>query len=340
MKCNQDVIIGEEFDTYDDTWICKKYIPKGSEKKTSNNTIRAKKKITELIVENQFRLHRDTEQFKKNLNRFNPEDIVSITYKLHGTSAVFSNVLVKRILNPFEKFLRFFKVNIQETKYGNVYSSIKVIKDVDGKTVSEKGFYEEDIWKIVNEEIKDNILQGISLYGEIVGYLPSGKMIQEQYDYGCNKPVLNTMSLNREWVPNSYVLGREYDFYVYRITYTNPEGHVFEFNWQDIKDYCNKYGLKHVPEMYYGILCSYVGFEGNTLNVYNEDEWSSTLLRILTEDYLEKDCSMCRNNVPAEGICIRKESGDKEAYKLKSFRFLKQESDNLDKNIVDIESKN
>lgn len=318
-----------EFDYYDDIWICKKYVPKNTRIPGASGSRDKNKslKVATRLVENQFRLHRDTEQLKKNIYKVQPDDLISISYKAHGTSAVFSNVLVKRKLNWFEKILLKLGVKIQTEKYGNVYSSRSVIKDVDGLKLSEGGFYDIDIWGIVNNEIKDKLLQGITVYGEIVGYLPSGVSIQNQYDYGCK-------------------LG-EHDFYVYRITYTNPEGHVHEFDWQSLKDYCNKFGMKHVPELYFGKADNAVDvylressdFKSKIKSILDKSfDFTNTLLEGLTHTYLEKDCWMCKNKVPAEGIVLRIEKGNREAFKLKSFNFLNNESKQLDSGEVDIES--
>lgn len=317
---DEDKCLNVEFDTVtlggENIWICKKYVPKNFNTPGAPGSRKDRDKYSkvDLIVENQFRLHRDTEQLKKYIEQVKPDDIISITYKLHGTSAVFSNVLVKRRLNWFEKLLLKFGVKIQTEKYGNVYSSRSVIKDVDGITLSEGGFYDVDIWGVVNEEVKDKLLQGITVYGEIVGYLPSGKPIQGGYDYGCNPS--------------------EHEFYVYRITHTNPEGHVHEFDWQSLKDYCDKFGLKYVPELYYGTAQLYMPLVIGESN----ESWSENLLQMLSTDYLEQDCHMCKNKVPAEGIVLRIEKGNRQAFKLKSFAFLGMESKQLDEGLIDIES--
>lgn len=61
----------------------------------------------------------------------------------------------------------------------------------------------------------------------------------------------------------------------------------------------------------------------------------------LEETYNEKDCFLCVNRVPEEGIVVRKESLNScDSYKLKSFRFLEKESKELDKGVIDIESEN
>lgn len=307
--------LGDEFNEINEIYICKKYIPKGTKTQGVSGFNTAKKKIIDLIVDGQFHLMRDTEQLKRHIEEVKPEDIISCSYKLHGTSFVASNILVKRILSPVERLLKFFGIKVQERKYGSVYSSRKVIKDVDGKTLSTGGFYGTDIWGIVHEEVKDKVLQGYSLYGEIVGYIPTGEMIQSGYDYGCGYG--------------------QHDFYVYRITYTNPEGHVHELDWQSLKDYCDKFGLKYVPELHFGKASEVISWVD-----VEDSNWNNLFLQELQNLYLEKDCHMCTDKVPAEGIVVRIEKGDRPAYKLKSWRFLGMESEQLDKGTVDIETEN
>ncbi len=61
----------------------------------------------------------------------------------------------------------------------------------------------------------------------------------------------------------------------------------------------------------------------------------------LEKVFNEKDCWMCENKVPEEGVIVRKDNlYSCESYKLKSFRFLEWESKELDKGIVDVESEN
>ena len=50
---------------------------------------------------------------------------------------------------------------------------------------------------------------------------------------------------------------------------------------------------------------------------------------------------MCENKVPEEGIVVRVEDlFECKSYKLKSFRFLEFESNELDKGVADVESAN
>ena len=50
------------------------------------------------------------------------------------------------------------------------------------------------------------------------------------------------------------------------------------------------------------------------------------------------ECHICNNKIPSEGIVVRIEKNDFEAYKLKSISFLEYETKQLDKGVDDIES--
>lgn len=51
----------------------------------------------------------------------------------------------------------------------------------------------------------------------------------------------------------------------------------------------------------------------------------------------DQDSQFCKNKIPEEGICVRKEGLNIEVYKLKSFRFLEGETKSLDTGEVDTE---
>lgn len=289
---------GMEFNSIDGIEICRKYTV--TVKEVQTKTKQKKAKVHSKILDNQFRLHYDTSPFKKNISHFGKDDIVSITQKLHGTSIVMSNLICRKKLSLMEKVLKFCKVNIIENHYDYIYSSRKVIKNLD---LDVKNFYSDDIWGMAFSRYKDSIQKGFSVYGEIVGQLPNGQWIQKDYSYGTNP--------------------KEWELYVYRITYTNEDGLVNELSWQQIKNYCSLNFLKHVPELFYGRI--------SELFKYESEE---SFIQELSDKYLEK---VLPEKVPDEGVCIRNESKDFIAYKLKSFAFFEYETKQLDSNNVSIE---
>ena len=216
---------------------------------------------------------------------------------------------------------------IQETEYDYIYSSRRVIKnsDINKNTNS---FYDIDIWKLANNEIAQFLPKGFSAYYEIVGYLPSGRMIQKDYDYGFKNPI--------EHGSTKHTLGFNYGIFIYRITHTNTDGKVFEFSAKQVQDWCKKNGLNAVPELYYG----YAKDLGKHPNLLHLDKpWDSdAFLNLIKSRYNEKDCYMCSTPQPEEGAVVRIEGTDFEAYKAKSWKFYERESSNLDENTLDIES--
>lgn len=337
------------FDTIEDTWICKKYIPVAA-KNSGTGEKREKVGLSEIVIENQFRFHYDTEKLQNNLDEINPEDWIVITKKLHGTSAVFANVLTRKNLNLREKIARMFGVKVPTEEYTRMYSSRSIIKRVEGKYHTEKqGYYNDDIWGLCYEAIKGNIEPGITLYGEIVGYLPGGKMVQKNYDYGYKEPhksetfktLIDNSNINLTETQKynlDCIYGVNYGFHVYRITYTNSYGNVLEYTWEQLKNYCKKYNLQHVPEMFSAIAMAYTrGMEDGS----DIDQWRKEFFEGLRKDVcfeMEQLDSMCANDVPAEGICIRRETRNIKVFKLKCFRFLEKESAELDSAEIDLET--
>lgn len=314
---------GMEFDELNGVKICEKYIPiiKNTSSTTPGKKGRNRIKRVSKLIENQFNFHVDTSQLGKNLHRVKPSSLISITSKLHGSSLISSKILCKKKLNPIEKLLKLIGIKIQDTHYDYVYSSRKVIKnEYDDKLTT--GFYNEDIWGTAHNRLKEYLQDGMTFYAEIVGYLASGGYIQKGYDYGCQPG--------------------EFEVYIYRITYTNSSGKVFEFSARQVQDFCKMNGLKAVPELYYGVASKlFEWIEQGLSNKYDTTlSFEENFLNLLKEKYLEKDCRMCSVVIPDEGIVLRIEGMDLEVYKLKSFRFLELETKELDSGEVDIESSN
>lgn len=305
--------VNKEFDLICDLEICRKYVVKYVREQSQQKNQTKKAKVSRL-VEEQFHFHIDTPQLKKFIGNVHPEDYISITRKLHGTSAVISKVLCVKPLNWFERLLKKFGVNIVDTHYDLVYSSRKVVKNgyLDPSEANHNHFYSTDVWGDCAKMIEPFLKNGISLYGEIVGYTKDGAEIQKGYDYKCNP--------------------KTFDFYAYRATYTSVDGDVYEMSPREMKTYCDRYGIKTVPEIYYGKA-------KDLYDISTSDHWHEEFLQRLCDDYLEKDCDLCENKVPDEGICLRVDKPlDIEIYKLKSFAFLQLETKALDEGFVDMET--
>ena len=325
-----DTFVNKEFDTVNDRLLVKKYVIKEYVK--GMKSARKVKRYDDTIVEGQFRYHPDTEQLKKNMFELSLNDTIQISDKWHGTSAIFCNLLTKRKLSILEKIKKFFKFNVQTTEYKKFCSSRTVVKDPDLNKSLGQGYYDVDIWNIGLDVIKPHLYPGMSIYCELIGYTPTGRMIQKNYDYGC------------EYLPEKYdyskmsplemYIDKLFNIYIYRITNTDSDGKVTEFSPSQIKDWSGHFGFSCVHELYYGTIENYISkFE--EVDTHN---WHEQFLKLLSSEYLEKKCKYCKHDVIAEGIVLRVDINNKfKAFKLKSLQFLGMESKALDNNEQGIE---
>jgi tRNA-binding EMAP/Myf-like protein len=320
---DSDLKPGDEFTDINGISICEKYFVPCRNSNPGGKAPAKQPKISRL-VENQFFLHNDTDNLRKNIHKLNANDIIGIHYKKHGTSAVFGNVLVKKNLKWYEKLAKKLGLNVIDTHYDVVYSSRKVVKNEYLNPNKDGGFYGEDIWSVVAKEISHLIPKNWTLYGEILGYTPSGAFIQDGFDYGCQKG--------------------EHKFYVYKISVVNPDGQVIYLTDKQIQEWCEKVGLLFKDTfIYYGMVDSI--FESREYMDWDVlvrdqeyDSWKENLLAFLEFKYNEKDCYMCVNKVPEEGIILRIEKLEHyEAYKLKSKRFILGESEAQEKGQENLE---
>ena len=305
--------VNKEFDTIGDIKICEKYVSVAQRQASEKVAKNQKKLVREpKVVEGQFKLHQDTIQLKKAITEVSPDDYISITKKLHGTSWVVAKLLCNKKLSWFEKILKKFGVKIKDVSYDLLWASRRVLKNGFLEMEGKNHFYTYDLWEDIAKSLEPYIEDSLSFYGGAVGFTKTGGFIQDKYDYGCKPGNFKT--------------------YIYRITTTSPSGKVYEFSHNQVKEYCDKYGLEMVPELYYGKAKDL--YPEIPINVH----WHKNFLEQLMGDYLEKDCQFCANKVPDEGICLRRDVFDCEIFKLKSFRFFEWETKQLDKNIIDLET--
>ena len=333
LKCEE----GTEFDIVEHDgktfWINKKYIPKrtqGAPGMGGGKTAKQPKGIDK-IIENQFRFHYDTTLIKKCPHVIKPTDIISITEKVHGTSGISARVQC----NPeayahwynrwFVKISQFFGGDSGLSPvYDYIYASRTVIKNRFFNKKVSNGFYGVDVWKYADDVIKPWLQKGMTIYYEIVGYLPNGGYIQKGYDYGCIPPEK----------PEDYQYGVHFEILVYRITLTNVDGNVHEFSAREVQQWCKNNGLQCVDQYYYG-------YASHLYPDLDPDEhWNENFLQRLANDSrfnMELNSPTCKNKVPHEGIVIKIENMKSEAFKLKCFKFLDAEGKALDKGESNIE---
>ncbi|MEG0773594.1 hypothetical protein [Clostridium sp.] len=322
-------LVNTTFDTIDDIKFVWKYNVPIKNIGVNLNGKSKKSIINDKILDDQFRFHIDTPKLQNNIYSINPNDLIQISIKQYGTSAIFCNLLTKKNLNWKEKLINKFGINIINSEYAIFCASRRVIKDPILNLKDIKSFYNYDIWSLGLETVKDFLSSGMTIYAEIVGYMPTGVAIQGGWDYKCiydpKRYKYTEMSATEMYQSHLF------DVIIYRITTTNINGKVHEYSAKQVHDWCIENNLHPVTELYYGKAKAL--FDLDPIN-----NWHENFISKLKDTYLEGDSILCNNNVPEEGIVIRKETTNINVFKLKSTRFLQKETLELDKGTLDIES--
>ena len=347
-----DIEDGIEFDAVIDGdkefWINKKYVvQENNQSQGSGSKPKKKAKGINRVLDDQFRFHYDTVIIKKCPYVITPDSWIHISSKVHGTSGIsayvqckkiipkhnkviewiWQNILNKCIVNPFNKLLKkpTYEFSLSDREYDYLYASRTVIKNQNYNPNVTPGYYGFDIWEEADKIIRPKLEKGMTAYYEILGYLPGGTYIQKGYDYGYVPDV-------SEKQPYQY--GRNFGIRIYRLTYTNIDGKVFEFSPREVQIWSKEHDLIPVTELYYG----------RARDLYPDLDpdvhFSENFIDRLSNDknfYMELDSPDCTNKVPHEGIVIKIDNMKPAAFKLKCFKFLNKEQQALDKGEANIE---
>ena len=212
-----------------------------------------------------FAEHIDTPQLRFNMDMFKPGDIICLTEKVHGTSS--RNAYQTAIVGEKGFFLtkliahsnwlpKKWRVSAQshltpKTEMRYLIGTRRTVLTNN----STGGFYgNDDFRKTWGERFKGKLLPNEECFGEIAGfYAPNSPIMSpgdntktkdkafiKQYgktttfSYGCS-PTGEDKPLNR--------------YFIYRMTYTTPEGIVIEYPWDLVKQRAEQMGFETVPEL-------------------------------------------------------------------------------------------
>lgn len=334
-----EATVGTQFNLIGKDNVCWKYVPPmkitpptlSSAEKRENRLMKLRKKLKEItvLIDGQFEFHYDSKMLAEHFDELSPDDVVTISVKVHGSSAILANVLVKRPLSTWEKIKKFFGFKVRDTEYKNLYSSRRVIKNknINPNAMS---FYDNDIWAHVERDFGPYIPEGMTVYGEIAGYKEGESgFIQENHDYGC--------------------LPGEWKFMPYRITMTGTNGEKTEWNLEDVDDWTKKLVKEH-PELKTKVLPLTILYHGKLRDLYpdiypDDPDWHARVLERMKNDkdrfLMEVDEPLCIHKVPREGIVIRRDNDViPRAWKLKTSRHYALEGKQHDAGKTDIEEEN
>lgn len=261
---------------------------------------------------------------------------------IHNTSFISGKVKIKkpRHLSNFEKFInkccRKLKMEIKYPEYDyayeNIYSSRGVIKNQYINENPGQGYYKFDVYTKYGKMLDPYIPQGVTVYGEIAGYLGNGEEIaQKKFDYGCE-------------VGQGFLMP-------YRITSTNEDGTKREWDMEEVDNWTNALiqwaQANGDTELATSLRPTFRLYHGKLTDLYPEisttEHWQENVLEAMKNDVehfgMEQMEPLCTHfEVPREGICIRIDGDpETECFKLKTdaFRFFEKKC--YDKGEVDRE---
>ena len=212
-----------------------------------------------------FAEHIDTPQLRFNMDMFKPGDIICLTEKVHGTSSrnAYQPVIVgengfflTKLIAHSNWLPKKWRMSAQshltpKTEMRYLIGTRRTVLTNN----STGGFYgNDDFRRAWGERFKGKLLPNEQCFGEIAGfYAPNApimtpgdntktkdKAFIKQYgktttfSYGCS-PTGDDKPLNR--------------YFIYRMTYTTPEGVVIEYPWDLVKQRAEQMGFETVPEL-------------------------------------------------------------------------------------------
>lgn len=248
---------GDRIDVFNGHEICKKYIPKKQNRtgtRSEGNKTRKHKVATAPL----FTEHVDTEQLAYNLGAFEYGDIVEITLKMHGTSqrTGYLPVLKGYKRTIWDKLFRREGKPIYD--WGYVTGTRRVVLEN-----YDNGYYGSNEFREQHSKFFEGKLnKGETVYYEVVGFTTNGTPIMSScenkktqdkefikqygettiFSYGCSPQatVISTIDDTSPIIPQS-------DFYVYRITFKNEDGHEVDYPPEYVRYRCEQMGCKSVP---------------------------------------------------------------------------------------------
>lgn len=303
-----DLDEGATFDELNGHEICRKYVV--PVKESNKTTVHPEKFVR--VEKKHMPEHIDTDNYFRYKQNIGATQRIVVTQKLHGTSIRVGHTLVKRKLNIVERVLESFGIKIKETEFDFVYGSRRVIKDVNNP--EQQHYYDADIWTQEGRKLEGAIPENFIVYGELIGWTADGAPIQQDYTYGLPQ---GTSQL-----------------YVYRVAFVNGQGYLVDLTWEQVKEFCNDFGLKHVPELWTG--------QHRNCDLYRaekNDSKSKFLNNRYADSHFLNAISLGDDKkLVDEGVCIRVDSLVPYILKAKSSLFLEHETKMLDKEVTDLEA--
>ena len=272
---------GDIVSTFNGHVIAEKYVPM-HKPRTSQPTARGerdRKSAKKCRIKYPFFAeHIDTPQLRFNMDMFKPGDIICLTEKVHGTSSrnAYQPVIIgengfflTKLIAHSNWLPKKWRISAQshltpKTEMRYLIGTRRTVLTNN----STGGFYgTDDFRRAWGERFKGKLLPNEECFGEIAGFYKDNygvavpimapgdntktkdKAFIKQYgktttfSYGCSETGYYTYGdgSHEERPLNRY--------FVYRMTYTTPEGVVIEYPWDLVKQRAEQMGFETVPEL-------------------------------------------------------------------------------------------
>lgn len=293
---------GDKINVLDGHEICCKYIPRTNNVKNNNGTKKAKnkKEEKEVISYPFFEEHVDTAQLAYNERAFKQGDLCIITLKMHGTSGRTANTIqVTKKKRPVW-IKKLFNIGDKEV---STYKAVSGTRRVTLRNY-DNGYYGDDSFRLRwHKFFEEKLPKGMEVYYELVGYVNESTPIMPR----CKNSKVNDKEFKKQY-GNETVFSYgcepgECKPYVYRMTYTNPDGIVFEIPWHQVKIECERMGVDCVP----------------TFDTFFFTTWEDLMKRV--EEFYDGADPIGKTHI-REGVVVRIANREKfTAFKHKNFYF-------------------
>lgn len=246
----EELTIGTQITVVNGAPICQKYIPRTNQRtcgsRNGNGTKKTRSAGEQLPY---FVEHIDTPQLRFCMSNFKPGDVISLTEKVHGTSSRNANTLcISYKRSWLDKLLCRPGKKVESYKYV-VGTRRTTVQDRDG------GYYGSNQFRINwGEKFKGKLNPGESVFGEIAGFIENGTPIM---GVANNKKTNDKNFIKQYGETTTFTYGcsplecnkPQSRYFIYRMTYTSPEGYVIEYPWDLVRLRAEQMGFEVVPEL-------------------------------------------------------------------------------------------
>jgi hypothetical protein len=217
---------------------------------------------------------------------------------MHGTSQRVAKNYIESPKKWYDKVLEKFGIvrDRQTMSYLNGTRRCVVSRN-------DTGYYSNDFREKAAEKLYPYLEDHMQVFFEVVGWENDGGQIMQSHSTDKSKD----KELSKKYgskITYSYGCNPgEFDIYVYRIAYVLPNGKVIDFTWDKVKEKCDDWKVKHVPEL------DRFSFDGNIDAIVDK-------IDAMSDGPDPVDSRHIR-----EGVCVRIDSSEWKCYKNKGWTF-------------------